>query len=62
MLSKLAKGPMRLFAEYLLDKFIGKYVENIDLKKEGTSFDRTESTLTLPDLHLNCRVRPFLTT
>ena len=59
MLSKLVKGPTLLLAEYLLEKFVGKYVENIDLKKEGTSFDKAQSTITLPDLNLNCRVSLF---
>ena len=46
--------PVRKLAEYLLDRFLGKFVGKIDLTREGTTFEN--ETLSLPDLNLNCRV------
>ena len=56
MLAKLASTPLRLLAESLLRKFIGKYAENIDLNQENTSFQWSESTITQTDLSLKCNV------
>ena len=53
-LKKLVSLPVKKLAEYLLDRFLGKFVGKIDLNREGTTFEN--ETLTLPDLHLNCRV------
>ena len=53
-LKKLVSLPVRQLAEYLLDRFLGKFIGKIDLTREGTQF--TKDTLTLPDLSLNCRV------
>ena len=59
MLASLASYPAKALAEFLLNKFIGKFVERIDLNKEGTSFNKAEGTLKLPDLNLDCKVRAF---
>ena len=56
-LKKLVSLPVRSLAEYLIDRFLGKFVGKIDLTREGTLFDK--ETLTLPDLNLNCRVSQF---
>lgn len=53
-LKKLVSLPVKKLAEYLLDRFLGKFVGKIDLNRAGTSFNK--ETLTLPDLNLNCRV------
>lgn len=53
-LKKLVSLPVKKLAEYLLDRFLGKFVGKIDLNREGTSFKN--ETLTLPDLNLNCCV------
>ena len=54
ILKKLVTLPVQRLAEYLLDRFLGKFVGKIDLNREGTSFNK--ETLTLPDINLNCRV------
>ena len=59
MLAKLAFTPVRLLAESLLRKFIGKYVSNIDLAKEGNELQWNEKTCTITDLELNCSVSWF---
>ena len=56
-LTSMVASPVRSLAEYLLDRFLGKFVHRIDLRKEGTDFSKANSTLTLPDLNLDCRVR-----
>ena len=56
----MAAYPVRSLAEYLLDRFLGKFVHRIDLGKEGTTFSKADSTLTLPDLNLDCRVSSHL--
>ena len=53
-LKSIVSYPARSLAEYLLQRFLGKFVGKIDLKKEGTQFNK--DTLNLPDLNLNCRV------
>ena len=53
-LTKLVSLPVKKLAEYLIERFLGKFVGKIDLNREGTSFNK--ETLTLPDLNLNCRV------
>ena len=53
-LRQLVSLPVRALAEYLLERFLGKFVGKIDLTREGTQFNK--ETLTLPDLNLNCRV------
>ena len=58
-LTSLASYPVQALAEFLLDKFIGKFVHRIDLNKEGTAFSKATGTLTLPDLNLDCRVSKF---
>ena len=45
---------MRALAEYLLKRFLGKFVSKIDEMVEGSKFNK--ETLTLQDLNLNCRV------
>ena len=50
-LKKLVSLPVRSLAEYLLNRFLGKFVGEIDLTREGTSFKN--DTLTLPDLNIN---------
>lgn len=57
-LKKLVSLPVRSLAEYLLDRFLGKFIGKIDLTREGTIF--TKETLTLPDLNLNCSVSLLL--
>lgn len=55
-LKKLVSMPAKKLAEYLIERFLGKFVGKIDLTREGTTFNG--ETLTLPDLNLNCRVSP----
>ena len=57
-LKKLVSLPVRSLAEYLLDRFLGKFIGKVDLTREGTIF--TKETLTLPDLNLNCSVSHLL--
>ena len=51
---KLVSLPVKKLAEYLLDRFLGKFVDKIDLNREGTIFEK--EMITLPDLNLNCKV------
>lgn len=51
---KLVSLPVRQLAEYLANRFLGKFVDDIDLTREGTSFDGEK--LTLPNLALKCHV------
>lgn len=47
--------PVKSLAEYLLDRFLGKFLDKkIDLGKNGTSFSKDQ--VVLPDLELNCQV------
>ena len=54
-LKQLVSLPVRALAEYLLKRFLGKFVSKIDEMVEGSKFNK--ETLTLQDLNLNCRVR-----
>jgi len=53
--SRLVNRQVKSLAEYLLDRFLGPYLEHkIDLKAEGTQLGI--NTLVLNDIALRCEV------
>jgi len=53
--SRLVNQQVKSLAEYLLDRFLGPYLERkIDLKAEGTQLGM--NTLVLNDIALRCEV------